>query len=207
VRAYPQPSASHGAGKGTVFTSSSVLQNLQACSTPIPSSQCAFQCHLATHRRLPYPHSVVGCARRKSSHMLASTMLGSARLLTCLAGTRTLTSAAWVACAADHRKRAGRKVVTTTFPMAAHPSDSQPGMHSQGGAPSFPSGLRLLVVDDDPTCLMIVAGMLRKCNYEGAQVSRAVFSSPRTRALSNVCFAMRSLIVTITSFGHPHSGA
>lgn len=51
--------------------------------------------------------------------------------------------------------------------MAAHPSDSQPLMHKDGGAPSFPSGLRLLVVDDDPTCLMIVAGMLRKCNYEG----------------------------------------
>ena len=58
-------------------------------------------------------------------------------------------------------------VVASSVSMAAHPADSQTGMG--GGAPSFPSGLRLLVVDDDPTCLMIVAGMLRKCNYEGAR--------------------------------------
>ncbi len=114
--------------------------------------------------------------------MLASTILGSARLLRCLAGTRTLTSAACVARAVTATRSAvGRKVVTTALPMAAHPSDSQPGMHSQGGAPSFPSGLRLLVVDDDPTCLMIVAGMLRKCNYEGAIAPHAVFG-PCTHA-------------------------
>lgn len=38
------------------------------------------------------------------------------------------------------------------------------------GQPVFPRdvlGLKVLVVDDDPTCLMIVAGMLRKCRYEG----------------------------------------
>ena len=39
---------------------------------------------------------------------------------------------------------------------------------SSWGPPVFPSGLRVLVVDDDPTCLKIVGGMLRKCNYEGA---------------------------------------
>ena len=168
-----------------------VLQNLQACSKPLPSSQCAFQCHLATHPRLPYPHSVVGCARRKSSRMLASTMLGLAIQLGCLAGSRTLTSAAWVARAVTTAGSAvGRKVVTSAFSMAAHPSDSQPGMHSQGGAPSFPSGLRLLVVDDDPTCLMIVAGMLRKCNYEGAIASHAV-SGPCTHVRS-VCTLGRS---------------
>ena len=63
------------------------------------------------------------------------------------------------------RRRGG---VHTASSMAAHSADSQPLLHKDGGHPSFPSGLRLLVVDDDPTCLMIVAGMLRKCNYEGA---------------------------------------
>lgn len=37
-----------------------------------------------------------------------------------------------------------------------------------GGVPDqFPAGLRVLVVDDDPTCLMILEKMLRHCNYEG----------------------------------------
>lgn len=31
----------------------------------------------------------------------------------------------------------------------------------------FPAGLRVLVVDDDPTCLMILEKMLRTCLYEG----------------------------------------
>ena len=35
----------------------------------------------------------------------------------------------------------------------------------------LPTDLRVLVVDDDPLCLMIVAKMLRRCNYEGATPS------------------------------------
>lgn len=31
----------------------------------------------------------------------------------------------------------------------------------------FPAGLRVLVVDDDPTWLKILEKMLKKCNYEG----------------------------------------
>lgn len=31
----------------------------------------------------------------------------------------------------------------------------------------FPTGLRVLVVDDDTTCLMILEKMLSKCLYEG----------------------------------------
>ena len=31
----------------------------------------------------------------------------------------------------------------------------------------FPAGLRVLVVDDDPTCLRILEKMLRNCLYEG----------------------------------------
>lgn len=34
----------------------------------------------------------------------------------------------------------------------------------------FPVGLRVLVVDDDPTCLMILEKMLQNCNYEGKQM-------------------------------------
>lgn len=33
----------------------------------------------------------------------------------------------------------------------------------------FPAGLRVLVVDDDPTCLRILEKMLKKCRYEGMQ--------------------------------------
>lgn len=31
----------------------------------------------------------------------------------------------------------------------------------------FPAGLRVLIVDDDPTCLRILSQMLRRCMYEG----------------------------------------
>ncbi|KAL8216810.1 hypothetical protein R6Q57_023647 [Mikania cordata] len=43
-----------------------------------------------------------------------------------------------------------------------------------GGVPDkFPAGLRLLVVDDDPTCLLILERMLKKCNYEVTICNRA----------------------------------
>ncbi|XP_065863777.1 two-component response regulator ARR1-like isoform X2 [Euphorbia lathyris] len=37
----------------------------------------------------------------------------------------------------------------------------------------FPAGLRVLVVDDDPTCLMILVKMLRTCLYEVTKCNRA----------------------------------
>ncbi|KAJ7955178.1 Two-component response regulator [Quillaja saponaria] len=37
----------------------------------------------------------------------------------------------------------------------------------------FPEGLRVLVVDDDPTCLMILEKMLRTCHYEVTKCNRA----------------------------------
>ncbi|XP_061349122.1 two-component response regulator ARR2-like isoform X2 [Gastrolobium bilobum] len=37
----------------------------------------------------------------------------------------------------------------------------------------FPAGLRVLVVDDDPTCLMILEKMLRTCLYEVTKCHRA----------------------------------
>ena len=32
---------------------------------------------------------------------------------------------------------------------------------------SFPSGLRIMVVDDDPLCLKVVEQMLKRCDYRG----------------------------------------
>lgn len=34
-------------------------------------------------------------------------------------------------------------------------------------ADEFPAGLRILVVDDDPTCLAILKKMLQQCSYQG----------------------------------------
>lgn len=31
----------------------------------------------------------------------------------------------------------------------------------------FPVGMRVLAVDDDPTCLKVLENLLRKCNYHG----------------------------------------
>ncbi|KAL1359088.1 hypothetical protein HN51_004338 [Arachis hypogaea] len=48
------------------------------------------------------------------------------------------------------------------------PSSSGSHLRSTGDAVSdqFPAGLRVLVVDDDPTCLMILEKMLKACLYE-----------------------------------------
>lgn len=37
-------------------------------------------------------------------------------------------------------------------------------------AEAFPAGLRVLIVDDDPTWLKILEKMLKKCSYEGTLV-------------------------------------
>lgn len=53
------------------------------------------------------------------------------------------------------------------------PSSSGGSWKSGGGgdggsvSDQFPAGLRVLVVDDDSTCLMILEKMLRHCKYEG----------------------------------------
>lgn len=35
-----------------------------------------------------------------------------------------------------------------------------------GQWPNFPSGLRVMVVDDDPLCLKVVEQMLKRCTYQ-----------------------------------------
>ncbi|KIY99170.1 hypothetical protein MNEG_8794, partial [Monoraphidium neglectum] len=36
----------------------------------------------------------------------------------------------------------------------------------EGPTSPFPSGLRVMVVDDDPLCLRVVEEMLKRCRYE-----------------------------------------
>ncbi|KAF7837765.1 two-component response regulator ARR2-like [Senna tora] len=45
--------------------------------------------------------------------------------------------------------------------------------NGDGAGDQFPVGLRVLVVDDDPTCLMILERMLRTCLYEVTKCKRA----------------------------------
>lgn len=37
----------------------------------------------------------------------------------------------------------------------------------QTNGEQFPSGLRVLAVDDDPTCLLLLETLLRRCQYHG----------------------------------------
>ncbi|KAL1194728.1 Two-component response regulator ARR2 [Cardamine amara subsp. amara] len=47
------------------------------------------------------------------------------------------------------------------------------GPDSGSNSDPFPTGLRVLVVDDDPTCLMILEKMLRTCLYKVTKCNRA----------------------------------
>jgi hypothetical protein len=63
--------------------------------------------------------------------------------------------------------------VISNMVEGATAADDQPVPQQQQGskkdelASSFPAGLRVLLVDDDPVCLMVVGQMLRACQYEG----------------------------------------
>ncbi|XP_073300753.1 two-component response regulator ARR2-like isoform X2 [Primulina huaijiensis] len=52
-------------------------------------------------------------------------------------------------------------------------SSSSPWKSNNGVSDQFPVGLRVLVVDDDPTCLGILEKMLRNCLYEVTKCNRA----------------------------------
>lgn len=47
----------------------------------------------------------------------------------------------------------------------------------------FPVGLRVLVVDDDPTCLKILEKMLKNCHYEGIKIKFDLFIRNDSRSL------------------------
>lgn len=56
----------------------------------------------------------------------------------------------------------------------------------------FPAGLRVLVVDDDPTCLMILNKMLKTCQYEGITFMGLVGSSDLFAVGVGVCLRGQS---------------
>ncbi|CAA3017345.1 two-component response regulator ARR2 isoform X1 [Olea europaea subsp. europaea] len=53
------------------------------------------------------------------------------------------------------------------------PSSSLSRKSGDGVSDQFPAGLRVLVVDDDPICLLILEKMLKKCLYEVTKCNRA----------------------------------
>lgn len=57
---------------------------------------------------------------------------------------------------------------TSSGQATASSSTGPPDAAAGGGMPTeFPAGLRVLLVDDDATCLKIIEMMLRKCHYDG----------------------------------------
>ena len=41
------------------------------------------------------------------------------------------------------------------------------------GGDQFPVGMKVLVVDDDPTCLAVLNRMLIQCRYDGERIASA----------------------------------
>ncbi|KAG5555199.1 hypothetical protein RHGRI_012668 [Rhododendron griersonianum] len=58
-------------------------------------------------------------------------------------------------------------------------------MAGDGVSDHFPVGLRVLVVDDDPTCLMILEKMLQNCLYEVTKCNRAEIALSKLRENKN----------------------
>ncbi|KAJ8766847.1 hypothetical protein K2173_009137 [Erythroxylum novogranatense] len=63
--------------------------------------------------------------------------------------------------------------VKRSMPMASSSTTSVAWKSGEVVSDQFPAGLRVLVVDDDPTCLMILEKMLRTCLYEVTKCNRA----------------------------------
>ncbi|KAK4265843.1 hypothetical protein QN277_026839 [Acacia crassicarpa] len=63
--------------------------------------------------------------------------------------------------------------VKGSMSTASSSSALKSGGDGAGAVDQFPAGLRVLVVDDDPTCLMILEKMLRTCFYEVTKCKRA----------------------------------
>ena len=57
-----------------------------------------------------------------------------------------------------------------------------------GARDQFPVGMRVLAVDDDPTCLKVLENLLLRCQYHGM---------PNSCLLLLLCFSLSSLYVWI----------
>jgi CheY-like chemotaxis protein len=49
-------------------------------------------------------------------------------------------------------------------------------MEARGG--DFPVGMKVLVVDDDPTCLLVLKKMLDECKYDGKETAPSFPARP-----------------------------
>jgi hypothetical protein len=52
----------------------------------------------------------------------------------------------------------------------------------------FPVGMKVLVVDDDPTCLVVLKRMLLECRYDGEQLPRS--SPPPLGSVALACLSV-----------------
>ncbi|XP_024986154.1 two-component response regulator ARR2-like isoform X2 [Cynara cardunculus var. scolymus] len=66
-----------------------------------------------------------------------------------------------------------RAIQRLMMPGSSSASWKSAAASAVGVPDQFPAGLRVLVVDDDPTCLMILEKMLKNCNYEATICNRA----------------------------------
>jgi len=64
---------------------------------------------------------------------------------------------------------------------------------ARGG--DFPVGMKVLVVDDDPTCLVVLKRMLLECRYDGELTPRPFSFSPRLGFIWRALFCSRREVI------------
>jgi hypothetical protein len=65
----------------------------------------------------------------------------------------------------------------------------------------FPIGMRVLAVDDDPTCLFLLETLLRRCQYHGLLLSLLCFALSVFRyGVLDLCFVIKILLFNIDFF-------
>ncbi|KAG6756882.1 hypothetical protein POTOM_037179 [Populus tomentosa] len=84
--------------------------------------------------------------------------------------------------------RFGDAVTGITMLNLGYCKGSMSTASSGGVSEQFPAGLRVLVVDDDPTCLMILEKMLRTCLYEVILLVNLCGSVEIRGVVSHLCY-------------------
>lgn len=57
---------------------------------------------------------------------------------------------------------------------------------------NFPVGMRVLAVDDDPICLKLLEGLLRKCQYQGMVFLHFLpVGMEKLKTFQLICFSLR----------------